>query len=242
LTLVEAAIEPEAGVQFPELLKQVPFLTELSSAELASLTQSLRRRRYRQNEVIFHRDDPGDALFIVLSGTVKIGLRHEDGREITLTLLGAGDYFGELAVLDGEPRSADATAVEPVETLVLPRQVFLQFIDDNPEVARALLAAMSRKYVRRLTNTVHDAAFLDVPGRLARVLVNLAGEEAADPNGARRLKTTQVELAAMVGETRESVNKWLGYFERQVWVQRERGAILILDPASLLSRTGEPLP
>jgi CRP-like cAMP-binding protein len=234
-------IEQEETVESQQqLLKGVPFLAELAPAELSSLAGSLKRRRYRPNEVIFHRHDPGDALFIVLSGSVRIALRNEDGREITLTLLNAGDYFGELAVLDGEPRSADAIAVESVETLVLPRQVFLQFLDDNPRITRNLLAAMSRQYVRRLTNTVHDAAFLDVSARLARVLLNLHESNAGEPPDGARLKTTQVELAAMVGATRESINKWLGYFERQGWIERERGAILILDTHALSTRAGEP--
>lgn len=221
-----------------QLLQGIPFLSGLPAEEMKALSGSLRRRRFARNEVIFHRDDPGDSLFVIVAGTVKITLRSEDGREAILTLLGPGDYFGELAVLDGEPRSADAVAVEAVETLSLPRAVFVTVLTANPQAAMNLLAAFSRSYVRRLTDTVHDAVFLDVPARLARALVQLLEQQKSDVAGdVQPVRVTQNDLGAMVGTTRESINKWLGYYERQGWLRRERGQIVVLDPGALLSQS-----
>jgi len=224
-------MEPE------QLLQSIPFLADLSATEVKDLATSLRRRRFRRNEVIFHKDDPGNCLYVLLSGSVKVFLRSEDGREVILTLLGPGDYVGELALLDGEPRSADAVALEPTEVLVLPRDVFLRFIENNSGAALRLLAAFTRQYVRRLTDTVHDAAFLDVPARLARILVQLLESRGgAEDDGGRPLRVTQNDLAAMVGATRESINKWLGYYERQGWVKRERGSVVVLNAEALVKQ------
>jgi CRP-like cAMP-binding protein len=214
------------------VLKGIPFFSTLSDEELQKLEASLRHRRYRRNEVIFHRDDPGNSLYVIRTGTVKIALRSEEGKEVILTLLGAGDYFGELAILDGEPRSADAIAAEACETLILPREAFLAFVTQAPGVAVRLLETMSRHYVRRLTDTVYDAAFLDVPARLARTLVHLI--ETQPQAAAGEIALTQNDLASMVGATRESINKWLGYYERQGWLKRERGSIIVLLPDELI--------
>ncbi len=221
-------MEPE------QLLQGIPFLAGLSGAEQKSLAASLRRRRFRRHEVLFHKDDPGNSLYILISGSVKVCLRSEDGREVILTLLGPGDYVGELALIDGAPRSADALAIDPTETLMLPREAFLSFLEGNAAACLRLLTALVTQYVRRLTDTVQDAVFLDVPGRLSRVLLQLM----RSPDGAAAgvgtaITITQADLAAMVGATRESTNKWLGYFERQGWLTRGRGSILVQDPAAL---------
>jgi CRP/FNR family transcriptional regulator/CRP/FNR family cyclic AMP-dependent transcriptional regulator len=217
-----------------KLLQSIPFLSGLNGDEASLLHDSMRRRRFRRGEVIFHRDDPGDCLYLIDSGTVKIALRSEDDREVILTLLGAGDYFGELAVLDGLPRSADAIAVEPAELLQLPRGAFLAFLEANHGVAVRLLSALSRDYVRRLTDTVGDAAFLDLPARLARTLVHMLESQA---DGGTELRLTQSDLAAMVGATRESINKWLGHYEHQGWLKRERGLVRILNTDALVKRS-----
>jgi CRP-like cAMP-binding protein len=219
-----------------QLLRDIPFLVGLSESELSALASSLRKRRFRRNEMLFHKDDPGGALYIILSGSVKVFLRADDGREVTLTLLKPGDFVGELALIDGEPRSADAIAVDPTEVYVLPRAAFISFVEGNAAAAMRLLAAFVKHYVRRLTETVHDAAFLDVPARLSRVLVQLLGD-APTTAGGSILNITQTDLAAMIGATRESVNKWLGYYERQGWVKRERGSVRVLDRDALAKQT-----
>jgi len=213
-------------------LRAIPFMYGLSDVEIDRLVAALRRRRFARNEVVFHRDDPGNCLYLIAKGTLKIALRYEDGREIILTLLGVGDYFGELALLDGEPRSADAIAVEPCELLLLPRDVFLRFIEESPGAALRLLEALGAQF-RRLTDTVHDAAFLDVPGRLARVLQTLSKPAEGEATPAV-VRVTQNDLAAMVGATRESINRWLGYYQDQGWIRRERGSVVIIDREALM--------
>ena len=159
---------------------------------------------------------------------------------MTLTLLHSGDYFGELALLDDEPRSADAIAVEATTAFMLPAAEFKGFIVENPRVAMQMLSAMSRRYIRRLTDAVEDAVFLDVPARLARSIVQMYESRPAS-DASTVIRTTQADLASMVGATRESVNKWLGYFERRGWVRRSRGSLDVLDsPALTRTSRGEP--
>lgn len=223
-------------MSYAELLERVPFFAALNSDELEHLSESVRRRRYARNEVIFHRDDPGDSLMIIRSGVVKIALNSEDGKEVILTLLSEGDYFGDFALLDGEPRSADAVALEATDVLSLPREVFIGFLRSHPDASLALMAALSRQ-LRRLTDTVHDTSFLDVPARLARVLINLVDEVPDGTDGAPRTRRlTQNDLAALVGATRESVNKWLGFFERRGAIARQRGYVVVLDKKELERR------
>lgn len=213
-----------------EQLRRIPFLAGLPGDELDRLAATLRRRKYRRNEVIFHQDDPGNGLFIVASGSVKIVRRSEAGRELILSMAGPTNYFGELSVLDGEPRSADAIAVEASELLILAREALLKVIETTPAAAIILLASLSRDYVRRLTDVVEGAAFLDVAGRLSLALLRLADGASEVPPA---IRLTQTDLASMVGATRESANKWLGFFERQGWVKRNPGGLVVLDREAL---------
>ena len=212
------------------VLQTLPLFSGLEPEEIRELTASLRRRRFARNEVIFHREDPGNCLFAVLSGAVKIALTSPDGKEVILAINGPGDSFGELALFDGEPRSADAVALEPTELLAVPRDTFLQFLRNNPDATLRVLASMARQF-RRLTDTVHDSVFLDVPGRLAGTLLQLM-----DPGDGATREVTQGDLAALIGATRESVNKWLGAFERMGLIARERGKVRVIDPAGLRRR------
>ena len=247
-----------AGQELPSpqarLLAQVPLFAALTAEELAGLAALLSRRRYAKGEVIFHQGDAGTALYIVEEGGVKIVLGSEEGKEVILALLGRGDFFGELALLDGEPRSADAVARDATQLLALRRDDFLRFVLDKPRVAASLLAVLSRR-LRRTDQLVHDAAFLDVRGRLARVLLELAeaqgrpepagvaaggtfpvGAAAATVVLAARL--TQGELAEMVGATRESINKWLGFYTRRGVLRFERGRLTLMDLQRLRQDSG----
>jgi len=208
------------------LLQKLPILAGLSVDQIEELESALRPRRYQKGEVVFHRDDPGDSLYIIDDGAVRIGLTSSDGREVTLTVLGTGGFFGELALLDGEPRSADAVAVEPTRLLRLQRETFLRFLEGHPATAPVLLATMSRQ-IRRLTDQVYDAAFLDLPSRLAKAILNLAVAAGGGPDGVS-LRLTQTELASMVGATRESVNKWLRFYQRRGIIRLGRGTIAVL--------------
>jgi len=218
-----------------ETLSAIPLFAGLDAAGMESLGREMRVRRFRRAEVIFHQGDPGDALFIVLSGAVKIVLPGESGDEAILATLQPGDFFGELALLDGAPRSATAAALEPTETLVLPRDRFRQLIANEAVIRDTFLAAVASE-LRRLTRHVEELHFLDITGRLAARLVRLASERGtARPDGTIRLNSplTQGDLAAMVGCTRQSVNKLLGLFVDDRLIRLDRDALVILDVEGL---------
>ena len=212
-------------------LAAIPFFGGLEPDALERLAASMRSRRFRRGEVIFHVGDPGDALFVIVSGEVKISLPSETGDEAILATLRPGDVFGELALLDGAPRSASASALTPTETVILPRDRFRELIATEAGVRDALLASIAGE-LRRLTTHVEELHFLDITGRLASQLVRLAqdgGTPLAD--GSLRLRTnlTQADLAAMVGCTRQSVNKLMGQFTDDGLIRLERDAIVVTD-------------
>jgi CRP/FNR family transcriptional regulator, cyclic AMP receptor protein len=220
-----------------QMLADVPLFSTLDDREQQELFSRLRRRRYRKGDTVFLRGDPGRDLFLVESGAVKICLTTADGKELTLALLGAGEFFGELALLDGEPRSSDAVVMEPSQFLLLERSDFLQFLELHPRVAHRVMEVLSRR-LRDNNQLVQDAAFFDIAARLARVILRLVDAVGqADASGvtiARRL--TQNELASMVGTTRETVNKWLMEYERQGLIERRNGLIRVLKADALQRR------
>jgi CRP-like cAMP-binding protein len=224
-------------------LARIPFFSGLGEDALERVATGTRMRRFRRGEVIFHAGDPGDGLFILVSGEVKISLPSETGDEAIIATLHAGDVFGELALLDGAPRSATATALIATEAIVLPRDRFHDLIATEPAVRDALLASLAAE-LRRLTTHVEELHFLDMTGRLAARLVRLAeeasaaGSAGASPaSGAIRLRATltQAELASMVGCTRQSVNKLLGQFADDGLVRLDREGMTVTDLPGLVA-------
>jgi CRP/FNR family transcriptional regulator, cyclic AMP receptor protein len=212
--------------------------SELSPADLRELSAHLRRRRCAKGQIVFAQGDPGASLYVVQSGSVVVGLTSSEGKDLVLNEFGPGEVFGELALLDGEPRSADAVAREDSQLLVLQRDDFVLFLEGHPRVAIALLAILSRK-LRRTTQQVQDVAFLDVPARLARALLDLSearGKTAAEGDQASSFRATQSELAGIIGATRESVNKWLGFYQGQGLIDVARGKVTVLNPERLRGR------
>jgi CRP-like cAMP-binding protein len=221
-------------MSYSELLSQVPLFSSLGPDDLVRLSASLQLRRYEQGEVIFHQGDVGKDLYIIRKGEVTIRLSSADGREVTLTLLRRGDAFGELALLDEAPRSTDAVAREETALLSLNRGDFQKFLEERPQVIPALLAELSR-LVRRVTQTVHDANFLDARARLARVLLDLAQTQGQPGTEGVAItpRLTQTELANLAGLTRESTNRWLRFYAREGLLSYEEGRITLLEPESL---------
>lgn len=218
-------------------LAAIPFFDGLEPDALERLAATMRARRFRRGEVIFHIGDPGDALFVIVTGEVKISLPSETGDEAILATLRPGDVFGELALLDGAPRSASASALTPTETVVLPRDRFRELIATEAGVRDALLASIAGE-LRRLTTHVEELHFLDITGRLAAALVRLSRDGGTPlPDGSVRLRTnlTQADLAAMVGCTRQSVNKLLGQFTDDGLLRLERDAIVVTDLEGLVA-------
>jgi CRP-like cAMP-binding protein len=236
-----------AGTLALESLQACRLFGGIDDATLALVAAALRPRRFRRGETIFHAGDPGAALFIVARGLVKITLPPEDGSEpAILTTVEPGGFFGELALLDGAPRSATAVALDAVETLVLDREPFLGLVDTEPTLRRALLATLASE-IRRTTALIEDLHFLDLPGRLARRILRMLAEAQADDmmdprdvafgalSGEHRLPWpyTQAELAGMIGGSRQSVNRLLADLVSQGLLRFEGDELVVPDAAML---------
>jgi len=213
------------------VLSQVPLFAPLPTDALDELSARLRRRAYARGEAVFREGDPGTSLYIVNAGRVKLALSSSEGREIIIDLLGPGDVFGELALLDGEPRSADAVATESSELLHLEREEFKRYLLQRPMLAVELLAILSRR-IRRDTQLLQDATFLDVQARLSRTILRLAE---SSPGGGPLVtpRLNQSDLAGLAGTTRETLNKWLGVLQDQGLIRWEKGRITVLDSRRL---------
>jgi len=220
-------------------LRECALFARADEDALQELARALRHRRFRRNEVIFHQGDPGDALHIVASGQVKILLFSAEGEEAIIATLRPGDFFGELALLDGAPRSATAVAIDPAETLVLPRAVFRELLERSEGLRDALLTGLAHE-LRRLTSQVEELYFLDLAGRLATRLTRLARE--AEPEAEHEVRLdwpfTQSDLAAMIGGSRQSVNRLLSLLVEDGLVRIEPDHLVITD-VNELERRGE---
>jgi len=227
-------MEPDKETTY---FKQVSFFADLPEEEIKALSSATKRRTFRASEVIFHRDDPGQVLYMIKEGKVKICIISPDGQEVSLAVLGKGEYFGEFALLDGLPRSTDAVALEKVECYTLQRSDFLNAILKNPKIAILVLEALSKR-LRTTDQMVEDLIFLDVYGRVAEKLLELA-----DAHGVKTgegvlidVRLTQQELASMVGASRESVNKVLGYFTDKNFISTDKHRITIHNTNDLKRR------
>lgn len=209
-------------------LKQVAIFADLAEEDIQDLMAVAKRRTFRAGEVIFHRDDPGQVLYMIKEGKVKICLISPDGQEISLVVLGAGEYFGEFALYDGLPRSADAIAIEKVECYTLQRSDFHNAIMKNPKIAIQVLEGLSKR-LRNTDQMVEDLIFLDVYGRVAKKLLELAETHGVKVENGTRIdvRLTQQELASMVGASRESVNKVMGYFTDKGYISTDKHRITL---------------
>jgi CRP/FNR family cyclic AMP-dependent transcriptional regulator len=225
------------GLSETDVLAKVPLFAGLPGAELARLGSLLRVRRYARGQTIFLEGDEGTALCLIAEGRVRIQLTGADGREVVLNVYGPGEIFGELALLDGEPRSADAIAQDAARVFWLQRRDFVAFLDGHPRAAMTMLASLSRR-LRHTTRVVQDATFRDVPSRLARVLLELAERHGRHVEDGIRVdaRLTQGELAAMVGASRETVNRALRSLEQRGLLRWESGRITITRPEQLRAR------
>lgn len=223
----------------PRSLRRCALFTHADEDALRELARALRRRRFRRNEVVFHEGDPGDSLHIVASGQIKILLLSAEGEEAIIATLRPGDFFGELALLDGAPRSATAVAVDPAETLVLPRLVFRELLERSEGLRDALLTGLAHE-LRRLTSQVEELYFLDLAGRLATRLARLARE--AEPEAEHEVRLdwpfTQADLASMIGGSRQSVNRLLSLLVDDGLLRIEPDHLVITD-VNELERRGE---
>jgi CRP/FNR family transcriptional regulator, cyclic AMP receptor protein len=230
MPFADGSAGPDAAVT---ALRACALFGSMDDAAIRAVARLLRTRRFRRNEVIFHAGDPGDALFVIESGSVKIVLASLDGEEAIIATLGPGAFFGELAILDGEERSATAVALEPTELGSLARTPFLELVAGEAGVRVALLAGLAGE-LRRLTRHVEELHFLALPGRLAMRLVELAQQSDAPGPGAELSRHyTQSDLASMIGCSRQSVNRLLSDLSAEGLIRVEHDTICIPDIEAL---------
>lgn len=222
-----------------DMLRAVPLFAGVPAEDLTGLAARLRRRTFRRGEVIMHRGDPAGALHVIRSGRIKITLPSEDGDETVLALLGPDECVGEIAALDGGPRSATVTAVEPTETLALPREDLLAFAREHGDFACALISTLAAR-LRRADEWLEDAYFQDLDTRMARRLLELAGSQGQEtPRGIEvSFPLTQSDLAGMLGATRVSVNRVLGQYQDAGLIALGRGSFTVLRPDDMRRRAG----
>ncbi|MHB8573899.1 MAG: Crp/Fnr family transcriptional regulator [Dehalococcoidia bacterium] len=223
--------------QTTRALLAVPLFSDLPPAVVEAIAAQVRRRRYRNGEVIYHEGDPGRSLCIIETGRVKIVSVSEQGQEALLAVMGPGEFFGELALFDEMPRSADVVTMEPTQTLNLARDDFFTIIDRFPVVSKEIFGVLA-KQIRRLTTEVSDIVFLNLDARIAKRLLELAEAHGADTPEGRRIEITlsQAELGSMVGATRESVNQCLRRFQDAGLILLARQRITVVKSDGLRRR------
>jgi CRP-like cAMP-binding protein len=217
-------------------LAQVPLFAELQPVEIERLGANLRRRRYAKGEAVVLRGDPGTTLYVIESGRANVVITSPKGQEAILNVLGPGDFFGDIALLDGRPRTADVIAAETSRMLLLERSAFIRAIEESPRLALGLLAALAGR-LRYDVDLLEEALLHDVPARLAKVLLRLSNppSRSHDQAGPIPIRLTQTELAGLAGASRESVNRCLRLFEDSGIVHRN-GRQIIVDRADELER------
>jgi len=215
-----------------DFLATVPLFGGLDREELDRFAELTREKSYPRGSVILFEHDPGDSLFVVRSGRVKVVLVGEDGREVILGVLGVGEHFGELSLIDDRPRSAHVIAMDDADLLVLRREDFRKRVESSPAVAWSLLSELSRR-LRQADEKIGGLVLLDVPGRIARLLLDLS-EEAGSATIDKPL--THQTIAQMIGASRETVSRAMKEFQDANWITVEHRRITLADRAALEQR------
>ncbi|ACA15282.1 transcriptional regulator, Crp/Fnr family [Methylobacterium sp. 4-46] len=213
------------------LLRANPFFSGLGEDVLQAVARLCVTRSLGAQEVLFQKNDPADALYAVRRGEIRIGTGTQEGRQLTLNLLGPGDVFGEVALLDGHPRTADAVATEPTDLFVIRRRDLLDLLAQQPRIAVALIELLCRR-VRWMSERMEETTFLPVPARLARRLTALAEDYGDD------IAVSQEELAEFANTTRETVNRQLQAWRHEALVELGRRRIRLRDRAALAMIAG----
>lgn len=216
------------------LLAQHFLLAQLTEPELDRVLQVASERRFKGGQVIFQKGDLGTSMMAVLNGRVKISAYSEDGKEVMLNIIGPGQVFGEIALLDGKERTADATAMETSRLLILDRRDFIPFLESNPKIMVRLFDVLCER-VRRTSEMVESVAFLDFGARLARLLLRFGEQHGVEVDDGLRidLRLSQQDLGNLIASTRESVNRQLNAWAQDGVISFSRGRITILDPDAL---------
>jgi CRP/FNR family cyclic AMP-dependent transcriptional regulator len=218
-----------------KLLQSTVLFADLPESDIAELAAASHFLHLDQDQMLFIKGDPGHQLFIVVRGVIRISSNSADGKETTLNLLRAGQMFGEVAVLDGQNRTANATAHEVSDLLVLERRDLMAFLDRNPEAMRRMLVAVCSR-LRYISEALEDAHFLDLPRRLAKrilLLTRLFGHPFSGGGIRIALQLSQQDLAELLVVTRESVNRQLRQWESEGIMTLKGGYLVVTDIAQL---------
>ena len=220
-----------------QILARAGLFQRVERSAVSALTKQLQPVDFAPGHVIFAEGEPGDRLYIIISGKVKIGNRSPNGQETLLAILGPSDMFGELSVFDPGPRTSSATTITEVRAVSMDRDALRAWIADRPEIAEQLLRVLARR-LRRTNNNLADLIFTDVPGRVAKLLLQLAQRFGTQDDGALRVthELTQEEIAQLVGASRETVNKALAEFAHRGWIRLDAKTVWICDSERLARR------
>ena len=224
-------------IDVTDILRATSLLGSVPAQDLDAVAAASRLRSFRRGQVVFTTSDPGDTVIVVVSGKVKVTVRSADGGELTLAVIHPGGLLGELGVVDGGPRSADAETMEDCQLLLIPREAIRDICARVPSAAQALTNSIAAT-LRRLTEVTADLVFLDLPRRVAKILLS----QPRGDDGIIRFKTNQEELARQVGSTRQSVNAALRAFERRGWIELHDRAVTVKQPDALSRFAGTEVP
>jgi CRP/FNR family transcriptional regulator, cyclic AMP receptor protein len=213
------------------LLRNHFLFRDLPPAVLEHLGSYMKTRKVKRGVTIFSKGDPGTGLMGVLSGAVKVSIASAEGKDIVLNIFHEGEVFGEIALLDGQPRTADATAMSDCELAIIERRDFVPFLRDRPDVTLKFIEILCSR-LRRTSEQVQDVTFLSLPTRLAKALLQLTAS-AETPATRRKVAITQREISQMIGRSRESTNKQLRAWAKRGWIKLERGGVSLLAPDRL---------
>ena len=223
------------GIQ--DTLAKAGIFQGVDADAVAALIKEMETLTFSRGTTIFDEGEPGDRLYIIVDGKVKLARHAPDGRENLLSVMGPSDIFGELSIFDPGPRTSSAVCVTEVTAATMDSQMLKQWITDHPEISQQLLRVLARR-LRRTNASLADLIFTDVPGRVAKTLLQLANRFGTQEGGALRVNhdLTQEEIAQLVGASRETVNKALATFMHRGWIKLEGKSVLIVDTDHLARR------
>jgi CRP/FNR family cyclic AMP-dependent transcriptional regulator len=215
----------QRGESISQALRRFPLFAGLPDDQLDWFVSQTLHQRYARGEIIFHRGDPGDRAFVILSGSVDLVVESADGRELILARLQAGEHFGEMALLDNSERSATVRASAPSEFVVVLSETLNRALAERPETSRAIIRALAQR-LRSADQKLEAFAYLDVEGRIARVLLELA-------KGGDQIRLSHEELSHMAATSRQTATRVLGEWEEAGFVTLARRGISVNDPGAL---------
>jgi CRP/FNR family cyclic AMP-dependent transcriptional regulator len=218
----------------PQILKRVSLFSTFSDQQLNAVLAYVQHRRYPRNALIVRAGDETDALYIILSGRVKVLIQDEQGHEVILSMMGSHEFFGEMGLLDDQPRSASVETLEPCEMLRLSKAGFVTCMKDNFDLAMRII----RNLVRRLRDAdrkIESLALIDVYGRVARLLIDMAEE--IDGKWVVQHAPPKQEIAHMIGASREMVSRVVKDLQEKGLIRAERRKILLLDRQTMGDRS-----